>query len=77
MSEEIDAYWEIIEATDMTDKNIDDIIAYMRKQRGMIEKGIKPKKAEGPKKVIDLVSLGMMKKVDPPPPEPPTKRREW
>jgi hypothetical protein len=76
MSEEIDAYWEIIDATDMTDRNIDDIIAYMRKQRGMIEKGIKPKKAEGPKKTLDLAALGLTKRVEAPS-EPPSKRRSW
>lgn len=54
--------------TGLTEKDtrIDAIIAYMRNQRGLLEKGIKPKKAEGPKKTLDLASLGLKKKEEGP-----------
>jgi hypothetical protein len=73
MSEEIDALMDI-DPTEMSDGELDEIINYMRKQRGMIEKGIKPKKAEGPKKKIDLAALGLGGTVEPP---PPLKRRSF
>jgi len=75
MTEEIDVLMDI-DPTEMSAKNIDDIIEYMRKQRGFLEKGIKPKKAEGPKKSIDLAALGLSKKAEEPPPAP-MKRRSW
>jgi hypothetical protein len=75
MDNEIDLLMDI-DPTEMTSEHIDDIIAYMRKQRGFLEKGVKPKKAEGPKKAIDLAALGLsMKKVEPPP--SPMKRRSF
>lgn len=74
MSNEIDLLMDL-DPTEMSAKNIDDIIEYMRKQRGNFEKGIKPKKAEGPKKTIDLASLGLSKKAAEPPPAPMTRRK--
>jgi len=53
----------------------DKIIAYMREQRANFEKGIKPKKVEGPKKKIDLASLGLKK--TPVEPVASIKRRSW
>ena len=49
------------------DKNIDDVIAYQRKARAQREAGVKPKRGQSdvPKKGIDLVALGLMKKVEP------------
>lgn len=50
------------------DKNIDDVIAYYRRNRAQREAGVKPKrgKVEGePKKTLDLVALGLMKKAEP------------
>jgi hypothetical protein len=73
MSNEIDLLMDL-DPTEMSAKNVDDIIEYMRKQRGFFEKGIKPKKAEGPKKTIDLASLGLSKKATEPPPEPMKRR---
>ena len=73
MSNEIDMLMDL-DPTEMSSKDIDNIIEYMRKQRGFIEKGIKPKKAEGPKKTLDLAALGLTKKVAEPPPAP-IKRR--
>lgn len=79
MSNEIDVLMDL-DPTEMSSKDIDAIIVYMRQQRANFEKGIKPKKAEGPKKKIELGSLrshlGLKAKEEEPPPEP-MKRREW
>lgn len=42
-------------------KDIDDLIAYHRKNRANAEAGIKPKKESGPKQKIDLAELGLVK----------------
>lgn len=73
MMNEIDLLMDL-DPTEMSAKDIDDIITYMRQQRGLLEKGVKLKKAEGPKKSIDLASLGLSKKKDEPPPAPLTRR---
>lgn len=74
MSSEIDLLMDI-DPTEMSAKDVDAIIAYMRsQQRAHLEKGIKPKKAEGPKKSIDLAALGLSKKAPEPPPEPMKRR---
>jgi len=75
MSNEIDLLMDL-DPTEMSAKNIDDIIKWMREQRANFEKGVKPKKAEGPKKVIDLASLGLTKKAPEVAP-PPMKRRSF
>lgn len=42
---------------ELSSKDIDEIIAYERKQRGLVEAGVKPKKAEGEKKDLDINAL--------------------
>lgn len=64
-----------IDPTEMSKRDIDDIITYIRQQRANFEKGIKPKKAEGPKRTIDLAALGISKKATEPPPPPMSRRR--
>jgi hypothetical protein len=80
MSNEIDLLMDI-DPDNMSDRNIDNIIAYMREhQRQHLQQGIKPKKAEGPKRTIDLTQLrkarGLPEK-DTEPPPPPMKRRSF
>ena len=76
MSNEIDLLMDL-DPDNMSDKNIDNIIAYMREhQRQHLQQGIKPKKAEGPKRSIDLAALGLSTKAKEPPP-PPMKRRSF
>jgi hypothetical protein len=73
MSNEIDLLMDL-DPTEMSAKDIDAIIGYMRYQRANFEKGIKPKKVEGPKKTVSLASLGLSKKAAEPAPAP-LKRR--
>lgn len=73
MSTEIDVLMDL-DPTEMSAKNIDEIIGYMRQQRANFEKGIKPRKAEGPKKTLDLSALGLSKKAAEPPPAPMNRR---
>lgn len=47
------------------DPRLEAIIAYHRQARANAEAGIKPKKADGPKGKIDLLSLGLVKKGPP------------
>jgi hypothetical protein len=47
----------------LSDQDIDDIIAYQRKARGEFDDGKKSKKADGPK--VDLVALGLVKAQEP------------
>lgn len=55
----------------LSDQNIDTIIAYQRKQRAMVESGVKPKRPTGPKVTLDLAKLGLAKVLD----APTVKRR--
>jgi hypothetical protein len=47
----------------LSNQDIDDIIAYQRKARGEFDDGKKSKKADGPK--VDLVALGLVKAPEP------------
>ncbi len=50
----------------LSDQHIDKIIAYQRKMRADFEAGVKPKRDQGPKSNVDLVSaLGLAPKVGP------------
>lgn len=42
--------------------DIDELISYYRKMRGLKESGVKPKKDTGPKPKIDLAALGLPSK---------------
>lgn len=61
---------------ELTNEDIDGIIAYERKQRGMFDSGIKPKKAEGEKKVLDISGIlaGLRGEEPAPVVEPPKPR---
>lgn len=54
MSNELDALMDI-DPLELSDQDLDKIIAYQRKARANREAGIKPKKESGPK--IDLATL--------------------
>lgn len=53
----------------LSEQDIDAIIAYQRKMKGISDSGVKPSKVAGPKVAISLESLGLKK------PSEPVKRR--
>lgn len=71
MANEIDELMSL-DPLEMSARNIDDIIAYHRRNRANAEAGIKPKKETGPKMTLDLAALGLSKPVAT---APPMKRR--
>ena len=44
---------------ELSARNIDDVIAYHRRNRQLVDAGVKPKKNEGPK--VDLQKIGLAK----------------
>ena len=48
---------------ELSEQDIDDIIAYQRRARGDYDDGKPAKKADGPK--VDLVALGLVKAPEP------------
>lgn len=46
-----------LDPDNLTNEDIDSIIAYERKQRGLFDSGIKPKKAEGEKKQLNVSGI--------------------
>lgn len=75
MVNEIDALMDL-DPLEMSDVDIDAIIAYQRKARANAESGVKPKKAgsSGPKVTLDLAALGLLK-TEPKVAGPSIKRR--
>lgn len=49
----------------LSTQDIDSIIAYQRQARANFEAGVKTKKAEGPKKKLDLLAMGLIKPAEP------------
>lgn len=64
MANEIDELMSL-DPLEMSARDIDQIIAYHRRQRANFEAGKKPEKESGPKKTIDLEALGLKPKAEP------------
>ena len=77
MSNEIDLLMDL-DPTEMSTRDINDIIQYIREQRANFEKGIKPRKFESKAKgKIDLAELGLTQPAAPQAPAAPMSRRSW
>ena len=78
MSNEIDLLMDL-DPTEMSTRDINDIIQYIREQRANFEKGIKPRKFESKSKngKIDLAKLGLTAPAEPQAPAAPMSRRSW
>lgn len=50
---------------ELSEQDIDAIIAYQRKMRGLAESGKRPKKEAGPTKKLSLLDLGITAKAEP------------
>lgn len=46
-----------LDPLELSARNIDDVISYHRRNRSLVDAGVKPKKNEGPK--IDLEKIGL------------------
>ena len=46
-----------LDPLELSAKNIDEVIAYHRRNRALVDAGQKPKKNEGPK--VDLTKIGL------------------
>lgn len=46
-----------LDPLELSAQNIDQVIAYHRRNRAMVDAGVKPKKNEGPK--VDLAKIGL------------------
>ena len=61
----------------LSNQDIDDLIAYERKQRGLFDSGVKPKKENGEKKELNVAGIlaGITGKQAEEPPKPRIVRR--